>query len=231
MKSYREWLDSKMSIDKETGWILVQTEYQEWDEDDPDEVKPKIVGPFYVIPGPKEYCYYEYVIFKPSDNGEYKLACHGISAEGFDEESFAKEIKRIQESERIDKEIEAEADAWLDEQFPEVKEGKPPKEPLGSLRYVFACLHASGPKITLPIDDVEQRKSGELEYDFGGLITYKFGEKDGREYVLFHDHGCRVFEREIVARIYENGELEYLDIKECECKYCVEHDKDEDKND
>lgn len=230
MNSKKEYLESKVLIDKETGWRLVQRKVLEKIENSDDEVKPKVVGPFYVIPSSEEeITYYEYEIFRPNDNGEYEWVRTGGSDSEIDEISFSELIKRIQESEREDKEMEAEAEAWLNEQFPEVNEGKPPKEPLGLIRFNFAKMYAYL-KLTLPVNNVEQRRDGELDYDFGGSITYRFGKNNDREYVIIHDQGSRMSEAEIVARIYEDGEIEYLDIEECECKCCInDYEEEEDE--
>lgn len=230
MNSKKEYLESKVLIDKETGWRLVQRRVLEKIENSHDEVKPGVAGPYYVIPSSEEeITYYEYEISRPNDNGEYECVETGGSDSEIDEISFSKLIKRIQESEREYKEMEAEAEEWLNEQFPEVNEGKPPKEPLGLIRFNFAKMYAYL-KLTLPINNVEQRRDGDLDYDFGGSITYKFGKKDSREYVIIHDQGSRMSETEIVARIYEDGEIEYLDIEECECKYCIDdYEEEEDE--
>lgn len=219
MERKREYVGKeRVLIDERNGWKLIERDYIDsfGPEDKEETKKGKVCGPFLILDeGSTEEKGIEQEFLMPDGNGSYESISINDGREcEFNAASFASRVEKILEDWKMEEDMEAEEQAWLDEQFPELKNtGAVPNEPLGLIRFEFAKMYAPV-KLSLPVEDVQQRRAGSLNYEFGGSIAYRFGKEGNREYAVIHDYGNRMSGHENCGRIYEDGEVTLL---ACDC--------------
>ncbi|MBF0555556.1 MAG: hypothetical protein HQK96_13540 [Nitrospirae bacterium] len=196
-----EIVDKTIMVDDSTGWRLVKI----------DKVIMCEPGCAYIvdrsavaIDDEADYRAWNYYIFRPIENGTYE------EVSGYeelpDDFNLKEEVDRLLESMRLDDEIAKERQDWLDELFPEMKDGaKVPNGELGMIKLLFAEEFAMW-KIKLPDKGVKLRKDGQISKE-GWSIEYEFGKEKGKEYLDVWASHRMTNDRQI--RIYEDGEIDY----------------------